>query len=125
MSLVTCLNCHRTTDARGVLEACPNCGSANGILNAIDIAGLEIFPCVQIQVENPSYQGRHKYVRETKSRAEYSADGRLVRVDQSIDRKNDRYRKKVAVVDTGEVLRKVDHALSQHTGRGSDKPRRV
>jgi len=124
MSLVTCLNCHYTTDARGVLEACPSCGSANGILNAINVAGIEIFPCVQLKVENPSYQGRHKYVRETKSSAEYSANGQLVRVEQSIDRNNDRYRKKVAVVDTGEVLRKADYALSKHTGRGSDKPRR-
>lgn len=77
-----------------------------------------------MKVENPSYQGRHKYVRETKSVAEYSADGRLVRVDQSIDRKNDRYRKRVTVVDTGEVLRKADCPLSKHTGHGSDKPGR-
>ena len=124
MGLVTCLNCHDTTDARGVLEACPSCGSVNGILNAIDVAGIEIFPCVQLKVENANYQGRRKYARETKSSAEYSADGRLVRVEQSIDRENDSYRKKVTAVDTGEVLRKVDHPLSEHTGRGSDKPLR-
>lgn len=124
MSTATCLNCHYTPDVRGILEPCPSCGSANSILNSIDVAGIEIFPCVRLKVENPSYQGRHKYVRETRSIAEHSAAGRLVRVEQSIDRRNDRYRKKVTVVDTGEILREADHALSEHTGRGSDKPGR-
>lgn len=124
MSLVTCLNCHSTTDAREVLEVCPTCGSLSGILNSINVAGIEIFPCVQLKVENPRYQGRRKYARETKSKAEYSANGQLVRVEQSIDRENDRYRKKVTNVDTGEVLREADHPLTEHTGHGSDKPGR-
>ena len=124
MSHVSCLKCHLSLDDRGILKACPNCGSFNGFVNKFDIAGIEIFPCVQFKVENPNYQGRRKYAREAKSIAEYSADGQLVRVEQSIDRKNNSYRKKVTNVDTGEVLRKVDHPLSEHTGRGSDKPGR-
>lgn len=123
MSLATCLNCQYTTRLRVVLENCPNCGSASGIRNSIHVAGLEIFQSVQLKVERSSYQGKRKYARETKSSAEHSVDGQLVRVDQSVDRENDRYRKKVTVVDTGEVLRHVDHPLSEHRGRGSDKPR--
>ena len=124
MSSATCSNCHSTFDVRKSLEACPNCGSANWIASAISVGGVEIFPCVRIKVENPSYQGRHRYARETKSVAEHSVSGRLVRVTQTIDRRNDRYRKKVTDVDTGEVLRKADHQLSEHTGHGSDKPGR-
>ncbi|MCH9695529.1 MAG: hypothetical protein K0U72_13535 [Gammaproteobacteria bacterium] len=124
MSVVTCLKCHHKTDVRGLLQACPRCGSTSGILNAISVAGLEIFPSVQIKVENPSYQGRHKFIRETKSSVEFSDDGQLVRVDQSIDRENDRYTKTVTAVDTDEVIRKADHPLSRHTGHGSDKPGR-
>lgn len=124
MSLVTCLNCQYTTRLRVVLERCPKCGSTSGIRNSICVAGLEIFPSVQFKVERPSYQGKRKYARETKSSAEHSVDGQLVRVDQSVDRENDRYRKKVTVVDTGVVLRQVDHPLSEHRGRGSDKPRK-
>jgi hypothetical protein len=124
MGFVTCLKCHHTTDSRGVLDACANCGAVNGILNVIDVAGIEIFPCVQLKVKNPNYRGRRKYAREVKSSAEYSSDGQLVRVEQSIDREDDSYRKKVTVVDTGEVLREVDHPLSEHSGRGSAKPRR-
>ena len=124
MSFATCFNCQRTFGLRKTLEACPNCGSANWIANAISVGGMEILPSVQLKVENPSYKGRHKYARETKSVAEHSVSGHLVRVTQSIDRRDDRYRKKVTDVDTGEVLREADHHLSEHTGHGSDKPGR-
>ena len=124
MSLVTCLTCHYATELRRLLEPCPNCGSNSGVLNSIDLPGVEIFPSVELKAKNPSYKGRHKYVRDTKSIAEYSENGHLVRVDQSIDRGNDSYRKTVTAVDTGEVIRKADHPLSEHTGRGSDRPGR-
>ena len=124
MSFATCFNCQRTFDVRKTLMACPNCGSANWIANAISVGGIEILPSVQLKVENPNYKGRRKYARETKSVAEHSVNGRLVRVTQTIDRRNDRCRKKVTDVDTGEILREADHQLSEHTGHGSDKPGR-
>ena len=80
-------------------------------------------------------------IREAKSIAEHSVDGRLVRKDRLIDRGNNRYkeayvepvienggyrfsvkREKVTVVDTGDVIRHADHKLTDHTGHGSDKP---
>jgi len=118
----TCMSCHYTANTFGTLEKCPKCGAVSNILNSIDIAGLEIFPCVDLKVKTPKYRGRRKYVREAKSVAEHSVDSRLVRRDRLIDRGNNRYREKVAVVDTGEVIRQADHKLSGHTGRGSDKP---
>jgi hypothetical protein len=48
--------------------------------------------------------------------------GDFVTKERVIDRANDRYREKV-VTDEGEVLRDVDEPLSQHKGRGSDKPK--
>lgn len=104
--------------------ACPKCGSASWIASSISVGGIEFLPAIRLTVENPSYKGRHKYAREMKSVAEHSVDGRLVRVIQTIDRRNDRYRKMVKDVDTGEVLRDADHPLSEHTGHGSDKPGR-
>lgn len=105
-----------------MLKGCPNCGSASAIASRISVGGLEILPSVQLKVENPSYTGRHKYAREAKSVAEHSVDGRLVRVTQTIDRQNDRYRNMVKDVDNGDALRKADHPLTAHTGHGSDKP---
>ena len=89
--------------------------------NAITMPGLEMFPSIHFKVKNPVYRGRHKFVRDTKSMAEHSVDGRFVRVDQLIDRGNNRYRKTVTVIDTGEVLRKADRPLSKHTGHGANK----
>ena len=92
------------------------------MLNVIRIPGIEIFPCTDVKVKNLNYKGRRKYAREEKSSAEYSVDKELVRVERSIDRENDSYRETVTAIDSGEVLRKVDHPLSEHKGRGSDKP---
>lgn len=125
MTIATCFNCHSMSDMRNGLEACPNCGLANWIANAMSVGPIEILPSVDLKVKNPSYKGRHKYARETKSVAEHSEDGRLVRVTQTIDRRNDRYRKMVKDVNTGEILREADHPLSEHTGHGSDKPVRT
>jgi len=105
-----------------MLSGCPECGSTNAIASKILVAGFEILPSINLKVKNPNYRGRHKYARETKSVVENSVSGRLVRVTQFIDRSNDRYGKKVVDVDTGEVLRKANHNLSEHTGHGSDKP---
>ena len=46
MTGATCLNCHYTAETFGVLDACPNCGTIGGILNAINVAGVEILPSV-------------------------------------------------------------------------------
>ena len=121
MNTVTCLNCHATQHARHFFEPCSICGSTSRVHSAFSVPGLQIFPTVHIKVENPSYRGRHRHVRDTKSSAEHSVDGDLVRVNQLIDRGKNRYRKTVTVIDTGGVLRKADHALSKHTGHGSDK----
>jgi hypothetical protein len=44
----------------------------------------------------------------------------LVRV---VDRRNNRYRETVRDPETGDVVRDVDEPLTEHTGRGSARPR--
>ena len=122
MSHATCFNCQSEFDLARMLTGCPKCGSTNAIASKISVGGIEILPSVSFKVKNPSYRGRHKYARETKSVVEKSVGGDLVRVTQFIDRSNDRYGKKVVDVDTGVVLRKANKNLSEHTGHGSDKP---
>ncbi len=122
MSHATCFHCQFEFDLARMLTGCPKCGSTNAISSKISNGGIEILPSVSLKVKNPSYAGRHKYARETKSVVEKSVGGDLVRVTQFIDRSNDRYGKKVVKVDTGVVLRKANKNLSEHTGHGSDKP---
>ena len=47
----------------------------------------------------------------------------FVRISRLVDRENDRYRESVEDTKTGEVIRDVDHPLSEHRGRGSAKGR--
>lgn len=122
MSLATCFKCQSEFQLTRMLAGCPKCGSTNAVASRISVGGIEIFPSVRVRVKNPNYRRRHKYARETKSVAEHSVSRRLVRVTQFIDRSNNRYGKKVVDVDTGEILRNANHNLTEHTGRGSDKP---
>ena len=42
-------------------------------------------------------------------------------LEQTVDRENNRYRKRVVDSQTGEILRDVDHPLTDHQGYGSAK----
>jgi hypothetical protein len=47
--------------------------------------------------------------------------GRWMKLDQVIDRANNRYRKRVVDPETGQIVRDVDEPLDEHRGRGSAK----
>jgi hypothetical protein len=49
--------------------------------------------------------------------------GRLVHKMRLIDKVGNRYVERVIDPKTGQVLRDVDHPLTEHVGRGSAKPR--
>ena len=92
INAVTCLYCHSTEHARHFFEPCKSCGSTSRVRSAISVAGLQILPSLNVKAKNPSYRGRHNYIRDTKFSTENSVDGEFVRVNQLIDRGNNRYR---------------------------------
>ena len=53
----------------------------------------------------------------------YRKTGQWNKLTQEIDRENDRYRKMIVNPETGEIIRQCDEPLSEHIGRGSDKPK--
>jgi len=55
---------------------------------------------------------------------QWSRDNAIANVERTLDRDTDRYTEKVTMRDTGEVIHGTDERLSEHTGHGSDKPRR-
>jgi hypothetical protein len=67
---------------------------------------------------------RGKAVTDLIEGQEYSVDGILVDKVRVIDRDQNLYREVVQNADTGEVLRKVEHPLSDHRDRGDAKPGR-
>lgn len=66
-------------------------------------------------------RGRGKHDVEVLSGHEYSAAGRMIKKDRLIDRKRDLYKERVVDADSGEVIRDVEHPLSEHIGYGSAK----
>jgi hypothetical protein len=69
----------------------------------------------------PGSDVKDSIIAEGKSVYAPSRLTRLVKVERSIDRLEDRYSERVTDVDTGEVIRQCDEPLSAHQGHGSAK----
>jgi hypothetical protein len=75
-----------------------------------------------------SYSGekcKGKWDREVLRGFEFNEDGHLMSKVRILDRKEDYYKELVINTDTGNIDRDVEQPLSEHTGRGSAKSRRV
>ncbi len=55
--------------------------------------------------------------------AQYGRGNAVADVEQVLDRDDDRYREKVTMQGSGEIIHQVDERLSEHKGHGSDKKR--
>lgn len=75
-------------------------------------------------VRKKSRKGRRKYGFESLKGNEFSVDGQFIYKEQIIDREKYLYKKLVINEDTGEVLRHVEHKLSEHKNRGSEKTKK-
>ena len=80
-----------------------------------------------ISVSRTGKRPHGKWDREESRGYEFSKDGHhhLMAKVRILNRKKNCYKEMVINVDTGNIVRDVEHPLSEHTGRGSAKPRRV
>lgn len=62
-----------------------------------------------------------RYDHEVIKGHEFNVAGSLMEKERIIDRKNNFYKELVINSDTGQVVRDIEHSLSEHTGRGSAK----
>ena len=68
--------------------------------------------------------GSNKIAFDVRSGASYYRKGEVWHhLMRNIDHVNNRYTETVTVLKTGELVRKVDEPLSEHTGRGSARDR--
>lgn len=118
-----CGNCGATLSepAGEPRSPCPLCGcSTRQFANVLqDSLGF---------MEHLRAKGRHagsnKVAFDVRSGASYyRKDGVWHHLVRNIDHVNNRYTETVTVLKTGELVRKVDEPLSEHTGRGSAKDR--
>jgi hypothetical protein len=67
----------------------------------------------------PRKRGKNR--KEIVRGQEYSDSGQLVNKVRIIDRENNKYKEQVSDADTGEIIRDVEHPLTDHTEHGSAK----
>lgn len=108
----------------GERPGCEHCGGT-AVRFEIEVSdSVQIHEMVKLKATGER-EGRRKVFVEGKSGDEFHRDDqRWTKVARTIDRDNDRYDEVITDAVTGEIRREVHEPLSEHTGRGSDRPDR-
>lgn len=100
-------------------KPCPNCGSLSRMAKVHIEEKLGLHSDLGLEARSP---GEKKPFLEQKTGDSYWRKmGKWMRRNRIIDRRNNRYIKKVEDPNTGEIVRDVDEPLTAHRGRGSAK----
>lgn len=112
---------------QGQREPCPVCESVKRDFSILLIDRITLRSSLKVKAIGTERKGRHKAYMELQQGASLHRDtgkwNELVRV---IDRRNNWYKEVITDPVTGEVIRKCEEPLSEHTERGSaerKKPR--
>ena len=96
--------------------------SQNVIVQLVGVsAKVEVGRVAAKGVSRTGEKTRGKYAHEALRGCEFNVEGNLMQKERIIDRKNNSYKELVVNIDTGEVVRDVEHPLSDHKGYGSAK----
>jgi hypothetical protein len=100
---------------------CPSCGSLARTFNVEIQETLTLREKIGLKHKRP---GHKKPIYESVSGDDlHRATGQWNKLTREIDRENNRYREVVVNPETNEVLRECDERLTEHTDRGSAKPK--
>ena len=100
-------------------KPCPNCGSLSRRAKVDVHAELELRADPALKARTPSE--RKPFLEEKTGDSFWRRGGKWMRRVQTIDRRGNRYRKRVEDPETGEVIRDVDEPLTSHRGFGDAK----
>ena len=98
-------------------EPCPACGSKIRVLKAA------IGPDTKLRIKAGEVKERNSSLAVHMERGLHKATGRRHIVVRLFDRIRNRYVEQIKDEATGEIIREVDQPLSDHRGRGADKPK--
>jgi ribosomal protein S27AE len=102
-------------------KPCPSCGSLARNFGASMQETLTLREKLGLKHKRRGYK---KPIYESISGDDlHRKSGEWNKLTREIDRENNRYREIIVNPTSGEVLRNVDEPLSEHTGRGSAKPK--
>ncbi len=100
---------------------CPTCGSTTRNFNVHIQEALTLGEKIFLKHKRP---GHKKPIFEYVSGNDlHRNSGQWNHLTREIDRENDRYKELIINPKTGEVIRNVDEPLTEHTDRGSAKPK--
>jgi hypothetical protein len=100
---------------------CPLCGSLYRRVD-LQLAGkIEVRSSLSVKAKTPGE--KKPFVEQRVGSSLFRKSGRWSFIDQLIDRRNNRYRKKIVDEESGVVLRDDDGKLTDHQGFGSAKRR--
>ena len=103
---------------------CASCGSTSRSYGELVSERIAAHDGHRAKVKRPSLPSAKKLRADTYSGVEHSHKyGKLVRVNRTIDKDNDRYIETVIDMQTQEILHKCDEPLSEHVNHGSVKNR--
>lgn len=120
---VFCDNGHRLTEPASLpaehRTPCPQCGSlARRFQVGLEDAAVTIHSHLSIKARSP---GKRAFIEQKVGDSFSIARQKWMQIQQVVDRRANRYIKKVHDPETGEVLRDVDKPLTDHRGHGSAK----
>jgi len=98
---------------------CPVCGEVGRSTMVKLEDSIALHDGYRVKVYRPN--SSTFFLDERSGPSYYRAGAEWHHVMRIIDRENDRYTEIVRILSTGEVIRRVDEPLSQHTGRGGSK----
>ena len=108
---VSCLNCGFAFESEDHNKPCPECGSRNrGISLAAEIKPHSF---LKLGKKGTSKKHGHKFDAEIITGKRVGKDGKLVNIEQIIDRDSDKY-DKIVKDEQGQTIVEKDERLSQH-----------
>jgi hypothetical protein len=122
---VRCSGCGRPVEEPARVEdrePCPTCGSLARTFSLMVGDTLQAHTSISLKARH-GQPGEVKPYQEQTSGDDYHRDsGEWRRVHRVIDRENDRYFERITDA-AGNVVREVEHPLSEHQGHGAAKRR--
>ena len=104
-------------------QACPSCGSKTRLVKLHIQDQIEFHE--MLRMEGHEARRKDPFLEVKVGDDLYRKTGEWNRVEQVVDRRNNRYRKCVVDAGTGKTIRHVDEPLTDHQGYGSAKKDRV
>lgn len=122
--VVACGQCHGPIDEKpstpvDARKPCPACGSNTRLFKVHFESKVVVHST--LSMEGREAGGKRPFIEAKVGDDLFKETGEWNQIEQVVDRRSNRYRKRIVDPRTGKVLRNTDEPLTQHQGYGSAK----